>query len=526
MSRDAANRREFLSTGAAVLSAGLIAELSSEAAAAEPKALNSAAPALPFVSALDAARAIRSGKISAVELTTLMLKRIEDLGPKVNAVVTLAKDSALDRAKAADQAAAKGEWWGPFHGVPCTVKDSLETAGIRTTAGAPFLSKHVPKRDAVAVERLKAAGAVILGKTNLPFMASDGQTFNELFGTTNNPFDLKRTPGGSSGGSAAALAAGMTYLCIGSDLAGSIRAPAHFCGIYGHKPSLEVVPQRGHIPPVPGGPAPAPMDLAVIGPLARNAGDLKTALVALGGPDREDAVAYRWSLPPSRGSRLADYRIGYILDDKLCPVTSEVKEVLTTAVDALRKSGADLREGWPGGVIAAQQYDTWLYLFHSFSEAQQMKDDQEAELRKRAGNQDGSYEAKRSLALTAPHKQFLAATEARMAARAVWQNYFRTHDAFLMPTIFAAAPSHDRSPRETRQIPTARGNRPFTDIFFWISFATLAGLPATVAPVGQTKEGLPVGIQIVGPYLEDATTIDLAGHFADILGGFKPPAGF
>ena len=190
--------------------------------------------------------AIRSRSISSVELTTLMLDRIEKLGPTINAVVTVTKDAALERAKAADEALARKEQWGPFHGVPCTVKDTLETAGVRTTAGARFLAHYVPKRDAAVVERLKKSGAVLLGKTNTPLMAGDGQTFNDVFGTTNNPYDLKRSPGGSSGGSAAALAAGMTFLCIGSDLAGSIRAPAHFCGIYGHKPSLGVVPNRGH----------------------------------------------------------------------------------------------------------------------------------------------------------------------------------------------------------------------------------------------------------------------------------------
>ena len=527
MSLDAIDRRQFLSTGTVALGTGLLAEVACDAGAATAKTSILAEPALPFVSALEAAGAIRSRRISAVELATLMFKRIEEFGPKVNAVVTLLKDVALERAKAADHAVSKGELWGPFHGVPFTVKDSLETAGVRTTAGAPFLSNHLPKRDAVAVERLRGAGAVIIGKTNLPFMAGDYQSFNELFGTTNNPFDLKRTPGGSSGGSASALAAGMSYLCVGSDLAGSIRVPAHFCGVYGHKPSLEVVPMRGPHPPPPGGPPLAPMDLAVIGPLARNAADLKAALVALGGPDQDMSIAYRWSLPPARGSRRTDYRIGYVLDDKLCPLTSDVKETLTTAVDTLRKAGMNLREGWPDGVRPAQQFDTYWYLYLSLSEAPQMKDEEEAELRKRALKQDGSRDAKYAQAMTAPHKRFVAETGARMAARAVWQEYFKTHDAFLMPTAFTAAFPHDHTtPSTKRQIDTAQGVRPYTDLFFWTSFASLTGLPATVAPVGQTKEGLPVGIQIVGPYLEDATTIDLAGHLADVLGGFKPPPGF
>src|SRR5262249_44152494 len=264
---------------------------------------------------------------------------------RVNAVVTREEEGARARAKAADEAAARGEWWGPFHGVPCTVKDTFETKGVRTTAGAPFLAKYVPKQDALVVERLRAAGAVIVGKTNTPFMAGDGQTFNDVFGTTNNPYDPGRTPGGSSGGSAAALAAGLTYLCVGSDIAGSIRAPAHCCGVYGHKPSLNVIPTRGHIPPPPGGPPRPPSDLGVAGPLARSAADLKAAVAALGGPDRDEAVAYRWSLPPARGTRLTDYHLGYVLDDPVCPVTTEVGEVLEEVIKALGKAGGRVRRG-------------------------------------------------------------------------------------------------------------------------------------------------------------------------------------
>ncbi|MFZ1008829.1 MAG: amidase family protein, partial [Candidatus Sulfotelmatobacter sp.] len=238
------------------------------------------------------------------------------------------------------------------------------------------------------VERLKNAGAIIIGKTNTPLMAGDGQTFNDVFGTTNNPYDVTRTPGGSSVGSAAALAAGMTYLCIGSDLAGSIRAPAHFCGVYGHKPSLGVIPQRGHIPPPPDVPPQPPTDLAVIGPLARSAADLKVAMVALGGPDQAEAIAYRWTLPLARRNKLTDYKIGFVLDDPLCPVVPEVKDILLAAIDALIKTGANIKEGWPQGVIPGQQYDTWQYLFNSFSDAPQMRDNQETEFRQRAANQD------------------------------------------------------------------------------------------------------------------------------------------
>ena len=481
---------------------------------------------LDFASAQEAARAIRQGEVSSVDLTTRMLDRIERFNPPLNAIVTLRADEALARARAADEAQARGEWWGPLHGVPCTSKDTFATAGMRTTAGSPSLSSHVPTRDAIVVARLRAAGAVLLGKTNVPLMAGDWQSYNEIFGTTNNPWDVTRTPGGSSGGCAAALAAGLTYLSVGSDLGGSIRIPAHFCGVYGHKPTLNVVPMRGHIPPSPGRPPSPPESLPVAGPLARSASDLKTALEVLGGPDTEEARAYRWSLPPARHSRLSEYRIGFVLDDARYPVASEVGEVMAEAVTALRKAGARVEEGWPTGVLPAEQYDTYLYLLDSLF-AFRLRDDRIEQVRQRAANQDGTYQAKSALAWTAPHKHFIAAESRRMAARAIWQQYFETHDAFLLPTAFVAAFPHDHSANfVNRVLTTPQGARQYPDLLFWISFATLTGLPATIAPVGLTREGLPVGLQIIGPYLEDATSIDLAGKLADVRGGFRTPPGY
>ncbi|NVM46693.1 MAG: glutamyl-tRNA amidotransferase, partial [Candidatus Lokiarchaeota archaeon] len=204
---------------------------------------------LDFISAIEAARAIRRGEVSSLDLTKNIFERIEKYNPNLNAVVTILKDDALNRARAADQAMAKGELWGPLHGVPCSIKDTIEIANVLTTAGSPELATHIPKKDAVVVERLLRAGAVIIGHTNVPLLAADLQSYNEIFGTTNNPWDHKLTPGGSTGGGAAAVAAGLSYLSIGSDIGGSIRIPSHFCGVFGHKPSLNVVPRHGHIPP-------------------------------------------------------------------------------------------------------------------------------------------------------------------------------------------------------------------------------------------------------------------------------------
>jgi amidase len=515
---DAMDRRFFLAGGLAIggalMSGGWLPR--SAAGATE----------LGFRSALDVARMIRRGEISSLELTTHLLERIRRHNGRLNAIVTLTADAALARARAADAARARREWWGPFHGVPATIKDGLAIAGVRTTAGAQALAGYVPPRDAAVVERVRAAGAVIVGTTNVPEWWSDWQSANAIFGATSNPWDVARTAGGSSGGEAAALAAGLTYLSIGGDLAGSIRLPAHCCGVYGHKPSLGIVPPRGTIPPPPDVPPGPPPNLAVIGPLARDASDLRAVLDALGGPDRDESTAYRWSLPSARRSRVADYRIGFVLDDPGCPVVPEAKAVLARTVEALRKSGATVEEGWPAGVVPAAQYATYAYLLMS-TFAAQAPDDQLERLRQRAANQDGSFDAITARAWSAPVKVFQAAERERIGARAVWQEYFQTHDAFLLPTAFVPAFAHDHTlPVGQRRLITAGGARSYFDLAFWISFATLAGLPATTAPIGLTAGGLPVGVQILGPYLEDATPIDLAARLADLVGGFQAPTGY
>lgn len=506
-------RRDFLAGGLAVAAAGV----------ARPKT----AAELPFASALEAAGAIRRGEVSSVELTTHLLGRIDRLNPKLNAIVTLDRERALARAREADQARSRGQSWGPFHGVPVTIKDAFEVAGLRSTGGAPFLKDHVPQQDAAVAERLRRAGGVILGKTNVPVLSMDWQSYNPVFGQTNNPWDAARTPGGSSGGEAAALAAGLSYLSVGSDIGGSIRIPAHFCGVYGHKPSLNVVPLRGHIPPPPAQRVPEPPpDLPVAGPLARSAADLKAALEVLGGPDGDDAKAYRWSLPAARRARVADFRIGFVLDDPLCPVSADQGGALARVVEALRKAGAKVEPGWPAGVDPGAQFNTYLYVlmaavggFFGEERARQMQ--------RRTAREGGSEAARKAAALGASPADLPRASAARFTARAAWQDYFRTHDAFLLPTAIVPAFPHDHAePSENRTLATSQGPRPYLDMLFWISFATFAGLPATTAPAGFTPGGLPVGVQIVGPYLEDATPIDLAARLADLIGGFRPPKGF
>jgi amidase len=481
---------------------------------------------LVFASALEASDAIRRGDVSSVELTEHILKRIEKYNPSLNAIVTLTREEAMLRAREADEASARGEVWGPLHGVPCTVKDCFEMACVRTTAGSPELANYIPKGDAVAVERLRKAGAVILGHTNVPLMLSDWQSFNDVFGTTNNPWDLGKTPGGSTGGGAAAVAAGLSFLSLGSDIGGSIRIPAHFCGVYGHKPSADVIPMQGHIPPLPGGPPMPSSGLGVAGIIARNPADLKVALEVLGGLLPDEAVAYGWALPPPRGNHLSDYRLGYVLDDAFDPVSSDVRRVLSHAVEELREAGVDLEEGWPPGVDLREQFDTYRFLRYA-SSAYTVDEEQLERMRERARRQDGSDEAMEALACTSSLRDFQLASSRKMEARAAWQRYFRDHDAFLMPTAIVQAFDHDHSlPRSRRVLVTPEGPRRYEELRFWISFATLTGNPATIAPVGLTSEGLPVGIQIMGPYLEDSTTIDLAQRMAEVVGGFRAPDGY
>jgi amidase len=283
------------------------------------------------------ASAIRRKEISSRELLDLQLARIDSLNGKLNAVVTMNTEHARHQANLIDAATARGEFKGPLHGIPITIKDSFETVGLKTTCGAPVWRDYVPETNADAVQRLVDAGAVIVGKTNTPIFAGDVQTFNELFGTTNNPWDVKRTPGGSSGGAAAAVAAGMTPFELGSDIGGSIRTPAHFCGIYGHKPSYGLIGLRGHVPGPPG--TLAASDLSVAGPLTRSAVDLDLLLGILAGPDQSQGKAWRLELPPPRHKKLRDFRVALMLDVPDCPIDNSVRSALESAANALRKAG-------------------------------------------------------------------------------------------------------------------------------------------------------------------------------------------
>lgn len=518
MSDSALSRRAFLASAAGAAVAPLLAPylgLSAHPAMASSD--------LAFDSATAAAEAIRSKAISSAELTQLLLDRIAKHNEKINAIVTLTADAALARAKEADAALARGESWGPFHGVPITIKDTFEVEGVLTTAGAPFLSNYIPKQDAVGVHRLKNAGGVILGKTNVPFMAGDVQTYNEVFGTTNNPWNVERTSGGSTGGGAAALAAGLTFLSYGSDIGGSIRTPSNFCGVFGHKPTLDVVPQAGHIPPPPGTPDPG-QTLAVAGPLARSGEDLMTAMKVLGGPAGEFAVAYRWEMPAPRHDSLKDYRVGYVLDDPFCPTSSETKAVLESALKAAEKAGCTLVEGWPKGIDPKRQMENYLYILFAILDA--AAPPELLERTKELAEQGDAFSIIRRRANTDPAKALGMQLMMQKGSRLQWQSYFNDVDVFLSPVTFTPAIKHDHSELATRTVPTESGERSYIDLLGWIAHATYNGLPATSMPAGLSSSGLPVGLQITGPFLEDGTTIDFATRLSKEVGGYKAPPGF
>ncbi len=482
---------------------------------------------LGFGSATELAAAIRDREVSSRELLEHYLARVERHNPRLNAIVTLDVERARARAYLADAELARGELWGPLHGVPITIKDTIETAGLRTTAGFPPLADHVPATSAPSAARLIDAGAVVFGKTNTPLLAADWQSFNPVFGTTNNPWNPERTPGGSSGGAAAAIAAGLSALELGSDIGGSIRIPSHWTGVFGHKPTHGLVPERGHIPGMPG--TLSEVDLAVLGPLARSAADLDLALGLLAGPLADRAIAWRLELPEPRHETLRDFRVAAWLDDAEFAVDAEVRRSLDDAVRALRAAGVRVDDAARPAFALADALDVYLRLFWPIMTSDSPPEVFEGLLQRAAAADPASRDADALMAryATLRHREWLGANEAREHLRAKLAAFFADYDVLLMPVNQVPAIRHDaREPLSARRITVDGAARPYTDLFAWICIATVTLSPATVAPIGRTRENLPVGLQIVGPYLEDRTSIAFAHALAEITGGFEPPPGF
>src|SRR6266446_6064610 len=428
-----------------------------------------------FASAAGLAGEIRDRRVGCLELLDFFLERAERYNPALNAVVAWQVEPARERARAADAALARGEVWGPLHGLPMTVKESFNVAGLPSTWGNPLWKDNIAADNAVLVERLLAAGAVIYGKTNVPFMLQDAQSYNEVYGTTNNPWDKARGPGGSSGGEGAALAAGLSALGAGSDIAGSLRNPAHYCGIYAHKPSWGLIPTRGHSPAG----LLTPTDISVVGPMARHAEDLDLALRVLAGPDLLQQAAWRVELPAPRHRRLGDFRVAVWTNSPLCEIDASVAERFAAAVAALKRAGATLDE--------AEHQKLFMLLLRAAT-ASRMRDEDFAAQQAIAatlGPDDTSSRAAVARGATVHHRGWGAANEARTNLRYAWRGFFERFDVLLTPVAATAAFTHDHNPdRDARLIPVNGTPRSYQEQLFWAGPASLSYLPATAAPLG------------------------------------------
>jgi len=469
---------------------------------------------------------LEARRVGALELLDHLIARAERHNPAINAIVVRDVERARARAAEADAARRRGESWGRLHGLPMTVKECFDVEGLPTSAGSPSLKANAALRHADAVQRLVDAGAIVFGKTNVPLFAGDLQTYNEVYGITNNPWDTTRGPGGSSGGSAAALAAGLTPLEFGSDIGGSIRNPAHFCGVYGHKPSYGLVSMRGHVPGPPN--SLLQVDIAVVGPMARAAEDLDLALSIVAGPNEFDLPAWRVELPPPRHQRLQDYRIAVCADDPFCPVDREIADLIRAAAAALAKAGAKVADAKPD-LDFGQCFRSYYQMLAATMSADFPEPVmQSLEIKARVASPESTaYADLFARGASMRHAAYIKASAGRQKQRAAWGNFFRDRDVFLCPVVMTAAFPHDHAPDMlSRTLPVNGEARPYGDALCWAGLIGNVRLPATVVPIGRTKAGLPVGMQIVGPYLEDRSPIDLAKRLADLIGGFTPPPGY
>ena len=474
---------------------------------------------LHWRSATELAGAIRNKEVSSSEVLEHLVTRIERLDGPVNSVVQWDLERAQATAQAADDAVAAGDELGPLHGVPMTIKDSFQTEGCITASGAPELADFVPSEDAWPVTRLREAGAIPFAKTNLPIFAGDIQSYNDVYGTTNNPHDVERTPGGSSGGSAAALAMGFTPIELGSDIGGSIRVPAHYSGVVGHKSSFGIVPAHGQIPGLPGSLSQA--DLAVAGPMARSVADLELGVDVLAGPHRWDAPAWRLDLPPSRADELADFRLAAWIDDEACPVDADTRAALGGAIAAIEAAGGRVDVDARPGFTLDKAFRVFGDLLFAALSGGHPKDKIEHLATDTSDTPLGWV--KRGTA--ARHRDWLSNHERRLQLRERWAEFFTGFDAILLPVHPRAAIPHDHSePQWDRRVVIGGVEGPYLDLFPWVAPAGVAYLPATVVPVGIGSDGLPIGVQIVGPYLHDRTTLRLAAIVSELCGGCPRPA--
>ena len=483
----------------------------------------------PFATATDLLQSLRARRVSAAELTDLYIRRIERHDGRLNAIVVRDFDRARQRARAADEAAARGDR-APLLGLPITLKESFNVTGLATTCGVPEWKGFVSAHDAPATARLAAAGAVLLGKTNVPPMLADWQSANPVYGRSNNPWDTGRTPGGSSGGSTAALAAGFSALEVGSDIGGSIRVPAAFCGVYGHRPSETLLARSGQfpMPPLPN----SAVVMGVPGPLARSAEDLELAVSILAGPDAGEDVAWRVELPPARRDRLADYRVAVLPPIPWLPVDAQIAAAVDDLAVRLGRLGCTVQEAQPEMLGDHREHHA---LYRSLLSAVTSARVDEPTRRLRVAmweKPDDEFSKAHLRGLTGRPGDYLAWNGRREQFRAAWRAFFRDWDVVLAPAMNVLAYPHvERAwPPDDSDLTLTFdvGGRavPYLHGLGYPSVSTVAGQPATAFPVGRSGEGLPVGLQAIGPYLEDLTPIRFAALLAREIGGFTPPTGF
>ena len=480
---------------------------------------------IPFRSAKQLAADIRRKKIGCLELLDLYLTRVEKYDGALNAVVVHDFDRARIRARAADRALARRQVWGPLHGVPMTIKESYDVAGLPTTWGVPAYAKNVATKNAVAVDRLLGAGVVLFGKTNVPMFLADWQSYNAIYGTTNNPWDVTRAPGGSSGGSGAALAAGLTGLEAGSDIGSSIRNPAHFCGVYGHKPSWGIVPRTGQALPW----QTAAVDIDVVGPLARSADDLAVALSIMAGPDEIEAAGWQLRLAPPQQKRLRDFKVALMLDAPGVAVDREVQDRLQALGDFLGRQKVKVDERARPAIDPGEAFAVYTRLLRAATSDRQSDADfeQNTAIARGLAVSDQTYYARAMRAAVLSHRDWLAANETRHRMRRAWAEFFTQHDLLLCPVAGTAAFPHDQKGERHERTLVVNGKRvPVTDHLFWAGYSGAFFLPSTAAPCGFTPGGLPVGVQIVGPQYGDLKTLAFARQLEREFQAFVPPPGY
>jgi amidase len=480
---------------------------------------------LAWLSGKQLAARIRRGELSSLEALDAMLARIDLLNPAINAIVTTDVPRARRQAKAADRARAKGATLGPLHGVPMTVKESFDVVGMATTVGFMDQRDNRPTQDSLVVQRLAAAGAIVVGKTNLPVAMADWQSFNPVYGTTNNPWDPTRVPGGSSGGSAAALAAGLTPMEFGSDIGASIRNPAHYCGVFGHKPTIGIVPSRGHgLPPYV-----HDRDIAACGPLARTAADLRLLLEATAGADPAWQAGWQVALTPSKRRTLKGLRVGVLLSAPTADVDRSVQDVLATLARAMKSAGAkvDLAPALPFDL--ADNHNTYFMLLRAATSAS-VTDAQVAHAAKRRArvrDGDWSYTAMLTRAWTLSQREWHDWNARRMAMTEGWMRWFERYDVMLCPTASTTAFPHMQTGERWERMLDVNGRpQPSTTQMFWAGFGAVCGLPATVMPAGLAADGLPVGAQLIGARGADLDLLAIAGLLEREGFGFTPPPGY